>query len=345
MAPSPKNDRADISIRLVPISRLAVTTIGPIIFGSISVNTICIVSLPLIFAAFIYVEVFVDSTRPLESLAYLGHPTEASAIIAPNTPFLKSPAVAIASTSPGNAKNISDTRISKVSAIPPRYPQKIPITTPITAIKSTTAKAVAKALGYVYIDTGAMYRAVTYLALEKGYASTSGIEVKPLMKALRQSEIKFVYNPEVGFAELYLNGKNIENDIRSIDVANWVSEIAKQPEIRTYLVNLQRKMGEAKGVVMDGRDIGTVVFPNAELKIFMTASEQVRAERRYNELKSKGDNTSFAEVLANIQHRDHIDTTRKESPLKKADDAIVIDNTHLTIDQQVEKILSLVNNK
>lgn len=211
--------------------------------------------------------------------------------------------------------------------------------------KSTTAKAVAKALGYVYIDTGAMYRAVTYLALEKGYASTSGIEVKPLMKALRQSEIKFVYNPEVGFAELYLNGKNIENDIRSIDVANWVSEIAKQPEIRTYLVNLQRKMGEQKGVVMDGRDIGTVVFPDAELKIFMTASEQVRAERRYNELQSKGDKTSFAEVLANIQHRDHIDTTRKESPLKKADDAIVIDNTHLTIDRQVEKILSLVNNK
>lgn len=208
--------------------------------------------------------------------------------------------------------------------------------------KSTTAKAVAKALGYVYIDTGAMYRAVTYLALEKGYASTSGIEVKSLMKALRKSEIKFVYNPELGFSEIYLNGKNIENEIRGIEIANWVSEVAKQSEVRTYLVDLQRKMGKDKGIVMDGRDIGTTVFPEAELKIFMTASEQVRAERRYRELQAKGDNASFEEVLTNIQHRDHIDTTRKESPLRKADDAIVIDNTNLTIEEQVEKILAMV---
>lgn len=209
--------------------------------------------------------------------------------------------------------------------------------------KSTTAKAVAKALGYVYIDTGAMYRAVTYLALEKGYVSTSGIEVKPLMKALRKSEIKFVYNPELVFSEIYLDGKNIENEIRGIEIANWVSEVAKQPEVRTYLVDLQRKMGKDKGIVMDGRDIGTTVFPNAELKIFMTASEQVRAQRRYKELQAKGDKTSFDEVLANIQHRDHIDTTRKESPLKKANDAIVIDNTNLTIQEQVQKILAFVN--
>ena len=208
--------------------------------------------------------------------------------------------------------------------------------------KSTTAKAVAKALGYVYIDTGAMYRAVTYLALEKGYASTSGIEVKSLMKDLRKSEIKFVYNPELGFSEIYLDGKNIENEIRGIEIANWVSEVAKQSEVRTYLVDLQRKMGKDKGIVMDGRDIGTTVFPEAELKIFMTASEQVRAERRYRELQAKGDNASFEEVLANIQHRDHIDTTRKESPLRKADDAIVIDNTNLTIEEQVEKILAMV---
>ena len=208
--------------------------------------------------------------------------------------------------------------------------------------KSTTAKAVAKALGYVYIDTGAMYRAVTYLALEKGYVSTSGIEVKSLMKDLRKSEIKFVYNPELGFSEIYLNGKNIETDIRSIEIANWVSEVAKQPEVRTYLVDLQRKMGKDKGIVMDGRDIGTTVFPEAELKIFMTASEQVRAQRRHKELQAKGDNISFDEVLANIQHRDHIDTTRKESPLKKADDAIVIDNTNLTIEEQVQKILAMV---
>lgn len=208
--------------------------------------------------------------------------------------------------------------------------------------KSTTAKAVAQALGYVYIDTGAMYRAVTYLALEKGFASTSGIEVKALMKVLRKTDIKFVYNATLGFSEIYLDSKNIENEIRGIEIANWVSEVAKQPEVRTYLVNLQRKMGEQKGIVMDGRDIGTTVFPNAELKIFMTASEQVRAERRYKELKAKGDNASFEEVLANIQHRDHIDTTRKESPLRKADDAVVIDNTHLTIEEQVQKILSLM---
>lgn len=208
--------------------------------------------------------------------------------------------------------------------------------------KSTTAKAVAKALGYVYIDTGAMYRGVTYLALEKGLVSTQGVEIKPLMKALRHSKFNFVYNPALGFSELYLDGKNIEDNIRSIDVANWVSEIAKQPEVRTFLMNLQRKMGEEKGVVMDGRDIGTVVFPEAELKIFMTASEEVRAQRRFKELQAKGEKVSFEEVLANIKHRDHVDTTRKESPLRKADDAITIDNTHLTIEEQVDKILSIL---
>lgn len=208
--------------------------------------------------------------------------------------------------------------------------------------KSTTAKAVAKALGYVYIDTGAMYRGVTYLALEKGLVSTQGVEIKPLMKALRHSKFNFVYNPALGFSELYLDGKNIEDNIRSIDVANWVSEIAKQPEVRTFLVNLQRKMGEEKDVVMDGRDIGTVVFPEAELKIFMTASEEVRAQRRFKELQAKGEKVSFEEVLANIKHRDHVDTTRKESPLRKADDAITIDNTHLTIEEQVDKILSIL---
>ena len=208
--------------------------------------------------------------------------------------------------------------------------------------KSTTAKAVAKALGYVYIDTGAMYRGVTYLALEKGLVSTQGVEIKPLMKALRHSKFNFVYNPALGFSELYLDGKNIEDNIRSIDVANWVSEIAKQPEVRTFLVNLQRKMGEEKGVVLDGRDIGTVVFPEAELKIFMTASEEVRAQRRFKELQTKGEKVSFEEVLANIKHRDHVDTTRKESPLRKADDAITIDNTHLTIEEQVDKILSIL---
>ena len=208
--------------------------------------------------------------------------------------------------------------------------------------KSTTAKAVAKALGYVYIDTGAMYRGVPYLALEKGRVSTQGVEIKPLMKALRHSKFNFVYNPALGFSELYLDGKNIEDNIRSIDVANWVSEIAKQPEVRTFLVNLQRKMGEEKGVVMDGRDIGTVVFPEAELKIFMTASEEVRAQRRFKELQTKGEKVSFEEGLANMKHRHYVHTTRKESPLRKADDAITIDNTHLTIEEQVDKILSIL---
>ena len=211
--------------------------------------------------------------------------------------------------------------------------------------KSTTAKAVAKALGYVYIDTGAMYRGVTYLALEKGLVSTQGVEIKPLMKALRHSKFNFVYNPALGFSELYLDGKNIEDNIRSIDVANWVSEIAKQPEVRTFLVNLQRKMGEEKGVVMDGRDIGTVVFPEAELKIFMTASEQIRAQRRFEELQQKGEQASYEQVLKNIQERDYQDTHRTESPLQKAEDAIEIDNSDTTVIEVVSQIVQLAQEK
>ena len=204
----------------------------------------------------------------------------------------------------------------------------------------------------VWFDTD--YQPHTYEPLKKGmvrinYYRTDGQYDKKslwlwgdVQNPSKNWEIKFVYNPELGFSEIYLNGKNIETDIRGIEIANWVSEVAKQPEVRTYLVDLQRKMGKDKGIVMDGRDIGTTVFPEAELKIFMTASEQVRAQRRHKELQAKGDNASFDEVLANIQHRDHIDTTRKESPLKKADDAIVIDNTNLTIEEQVEKILAMV---
>ena len=216
--------------------------------------------------------------------------------------------------------------------------------------KSTTAKLVANALQYVYIDTGAMYRAVTYLALQQKFLSSSeegkgkqSIDEQGLLTALEQSAISFRYNSQRGASELYLNGENIEKEIRSMTVATYVSEVAKIPQVRAYLVNLQRQMGDQKGIVMDGRDIGTTVFPNAELKIFMTASEQVRAQRRYKELQAKGDKASFDEVLANIQHRDHIDTTRKESPLKKANDAIVIDNTNLTIEEQVQKILAFVN--
>ena len=210
--------------------------------------------------------------------------------------------------------------------------------------KSTMAKDLAKEIGYIYVDTGAMYRSVTLYALRNNLFNADGsIREQELQEQMKNINISFQFNKETGRPDTYLNGEKVENDIRTMEVSSHVSPIATLAFVRKALVEQQQRMGAEKGIVMDGRDIGTVVFPDAELKIFMTASEQVRAERRYNELKSKGDNTSFAEVLANIQHRDHIDTTRKESPLKKADDAIVIDNTHLTIDQQVEKILSLVN--
>ncbi len=225
--------------------------------------------------------------------------------------------------------------------------------------KSTTAKAVAKALGYVYVDTGAMYRAVAYLAQKEGFIAVTGVQNKEtqrfecvtyvheqeLLEKLKNSDIKFSYNPELGFSEIYLNGENIEKEIRSIEVANVVSEVAKIGSIRTYLVDLQRKMGKEKGIVMDGRDIGSVVFPDAELKIFMTASEQIRAERRFQELQQKGDKTPFEEVLKNVQHRDFLDSTRKESPLIKAPDAVEIDNSYMTIDQQVNKIIDLAKEK
>ena len=188
--------------------------------------------------------------------------------------------------------------------------------------KSTTAKLVANALQYVYIDTGAMYRAVTYLALQQKFLSSSeegkekqSIDEQGLLIALKQSAISFRYNSQRGTSELYLNGENIEKEIRSMTVATYVSEVAKIPQIRAYLVNLQRQMGKQKGIVMDGRDIGTVVFPEAELKIFMTASEQIRAQRRFEELQQKGEQASYEQVLKNIQERDYQDTHRTESPL------------------------------
>lgn len=226
--------------------------------------------------------------------------------------------------------------------------------------KSSTAKKVAQLLGYVYVDTGAMYRTVAYLAKQKGLIAFTGIqnqetqqfetvihiEKHELLQELKNSRMQFIYNPELGFSEIYLNDKNIEKEIRSIEISNMVSEVAKIAEIRSYLVEIQRKMGEKKGVVMDGRDIGSVVFPAAELKIFMTASEEIRAKRRFKELREKGDvTTSFEEVLQNARHRDLLDTTRKESPLIKADDAIEIDNSFMTFEQQVCKIIDLAKNK
>ena len=218
--------------------------------------------------------------------------------------------------------------------------------------KSTTAKLVANALQYVYIDTGAMYRAVTYLALQQKFLSSSeegkekqSIDEQGLLTALKQSAISFRYNSQRGASELYLNGENIEKEIRSMTVATYVSEVAKIPQVRAYLVNLQRQMGEQKGIVMDGRDIGTVVFPEAELKIFMTASEQIRAQRRFEELQQKGEQASYEQVLKNIQERDYQDTHRTESPLQKAHDAIEIDNSDTTVIEVVSQIVQLAQEK
>ena len=217
--------------------------------------------------------------------------------------------------------------------------------------KSTIAKLVAKQLGYAYIDTGAMYRAVTYLAIKNNFIQqhTNNQEISInedyLLEKLKENKIEFHFDEKLGFAPIFLNGINIEKEIRSIDVAQQVSKIAKIGKIRSYLADIQQEMGKNKGIVMDGRDIGTIIFPNAELKIFMTASEQIRAERRYKELIEKGENTSLEQVLSNIQERDYTDTHRKESPLKKANDAIEIDNSYTTISEVVDKIIHLANEK
>lgn len=206
--------------------------------------------------------------------------------------------------------------------------------------KSTLAKQLAKHLGYIYVDTGAMYRAVTYFAMENGYIDGEYFDVQTLVQSLDSIRITFEFNPDLGFAEVYLNGKNIEKEIRSIEVSNYVSRIAEISEVRAKLVEQQQKMGEEKGIVMDGRDIGTVVFPHAELKIFMTASAQVRAKRRFDELKEKGYDVTFDEVLENVEERDYIDTHRKDSPLRRADDAVEVDNSMLTREQQFDIVVS-----
>lgn len=200
--------------------------------------------------------------------------------------------------------------------------------------KSTMAKDLAKSIGYIYIDTGAMYRAVTLYCLTNGIITDKGVNADLLKSEIDKIQIDFKNNEETGKRETYLNGVNVEEDIRKMDVANWVSPIATIGFVRRALVTLQQKMGERKGIVMDGRDIGTVVFPNAELKLFITASPEVRAKRRVDELKAKGEPVSYEEVLENIKTRDHIDSTREESPLKQAEDAIVLDNSTMTIDEQ-----------
>jgi cytidylate kinase len=209
--------------------------------------------------------------------------------------------------------------------------------------KSTLAKQLAKHLGYVYVDTGAMYRAVTLFAMQNGLVSETHLDQLGLIKNLPSIKLHFVYNAALGFAEMFLNDVNVENDIRTIDVSRLVSKIAEISEVRSKLVEQQQQMGLKKAIVMDGRDIGTVVFPNAELKLFMTASPHTRAMRRYDELIEKGQKVTYDEVLQNVQERDYIDTHREDSPLVKAADAIEIDNSTLTKEEQFDLVLDLID--
>jgi CMP/dCMP kinase len=206
--------------------------------------------------------------------------------------------------------------------------------------KSTIAKAIAKELNYVYVDTGAMYRAMALYALQHGYIHSNGkVDADGLEKGLELVLITFKYNIELGASETFLNGINVEKEIRSLQVSNHVSRVSDVKAVRTKLVKLQRRLAESRGVVMDGRDIGTVVMPDSELKFFMTADNKVRAQRRFDELKSLGVEITFDEVLKNLNSRDEYDSSRDNDPLRTAEDAIVIDNTNLTIEEQFQFVM------
>ncbi len=209
--------------------------------------------------------------------------------------------------------------------------------------KSTMARQLASKIGYVYVDSGAMYRAVTLYAIRNGLATpASGVDAVALVKGLPQISISFAVQPD-GSQHTLLNGEDVEKEIRGMEVSNLVSPVAVIPEVRHRLVALQQEYGREKGIVMDGRDIGTTVFPKAEMKVFVEASPEVRARRRQLELEQKGTPVSYEEVLANVTERDHIDTTRKESPLRKADDAFVLCNDNLTMDQQLDILVDRFN--
>ncbi len=212
--------------------------------------------------------------------------------------------------------------------------------------KSTMAKAIARELNYVYVDSGAMYRAMTLYALQHGYIKNDGsIEEEELVHALELILINFRYNTELEQYETYLNGVNVEREIRSLQVSNHVSPVSNIKAVRQKLVRLQKRMAEQKGIVMDGRDIGTVVLPDAELKFFMTADNKVRAQRRFEELKSMGVETSLEDILRNVNERDEYDSTRSNDPLKKAENAIIIDNTNITIDEQFNFVMGHIMKK
>ena len=208
--------------------------------------------------------------------------------------------------------------------------------------KSTVAKEIAQKLNYLFIDTGAMYRAVTLFCLRNNLIDNGLVNIHKLIGSLDRIKVYFRYNPETCHNDVWLNGENVEQEIRLLTVSQNVSPVAAVAGVRHLLVALQQEMGKEKGIVMDGRDIGTVVFPDAELKIFMTANPDVRAKRRYDELVAKGEHVSFDEIKANILERDHYDENRKESPLRKADNAIVLDNSMMTRKEQLDWILGLV---
>lgn len=211
--------------------------------------------------------------------------------------------------------------------------------------KSTIAKQLAKKLGYIYVDTGAMYRAVTLYAMQQNYISNSHFNPEKLIADLQNISLSFIFNKDLGFAEMFLNDTNVETTIRTLEVSRLVSKVATISEVRKKLVSEQQEMGKNKGIVMDGRDIGTVVFKDAELKLFMTASADKRATRRYKELLDRGDKVNYADILHNVQERDRIDSTREDSPLVRADDAITFDNSNMSLKEQFERIMSLVNKR
>ena len=209
--------------------------------------------------------------------------------------------------------------------------------------KSTIAKLLAKKYNYIYVDSGAMYRAVTLFAKENNFVGNDFLDSQQLISTLKNISLSFMFNESLGFSEMYLNNKNVEKEIRSLEISQLVSKVSAISEVRKKLVIEQQLMGLDKGIVMDGRDIGTVVFPEAELKLFMTASADKRALRRYEELIERGDDIQFNDILFNVQERDQLDSTRKDSPLVKAKNAIEFDNSDMEIHEQFEKIATLVD--
>lgn len=209
--------------------------------------------------------------------------------------------------------------------------------------KSTIAKRLANYLSYTYVDSGAMYRAVTLYAMQEDFINEDFFNVNDFVLELHKINLEFHFNHELGYSEMFLNGINVEKAIRTLDVSSFVSTVSAVPEVRYQLVKMQHEIGKGKGIVMDGRDIGTVVFPTAELKIFMTAPAEIRAKRRFHELLERGEEVIFEDVLQNVNERDYIDSNRKDSPLRMAEDAIEIDNSELSEEEQFSKVLQLVN--